>query len=173
MNVYQAIALVSAALALAAGLWDAYRLRRGMRYSAAMVAIIAAGPVVSLWLYLVVTGLSLKPVASVSMLVVGAATGTLLARRASVTETASDGSVRMRAVAWLALPAAFSTAAVQVASAIESFSWMIIALAAFEASVGFVAAAAITLIYRRSRLGRAGAAGASAPTAPAAPATPA
>jgi len=50
MNIYQAIALISAALAVAAGAWDAYRLRREQRYSVVVMAISAGGPILSLWL---------------------------------------------------------------------------------------------------------------------------
>lgn len=153
MTIYQLIAVVSAGLAVAVGLWDAYRLRREQRYSFIVLVIVAGGPILSLWLYLMVTKLSLKPIASIGLLAAGAALGVYLARRPStVIEVEPDGQTRLRGTSWLALPAAFAVGGVQLAGAISSFAWIIIALAALEAAVAFGVAAAVTLMYRRATI---------------------
>ena len=71
MNIYQGIALVSAALAVLAGAWDAYRLRHEQRYSLVVMAITAGGPILSLWLYLTITGLALKQIVSIVLFAAG------------------------------------------------------------------------------------------------------
>jgi hypothetical protein len=154
MNIYQAIALISAALAVAAGGWDAYRLRREQRYSIVVMAITAGGPILSLWLYLVVTGLSLKQVVSLILFVAGGAAGLYAANRARLSEVEAGGQIRMVGASWLPLPAALSVAAVQVSGAAGLFAGQILSLAALEASVAFGVASAVLLVYRRSTFGR-------------------
>jgi len=44
MNEYQWVAVFSASLALLAGLWDAWRIRRRQRYSTLALVVGAAGP---------------------------------------------------------------------------------------------------------------------------------
>lgn len=157
MNVYQLIAVVSAALAVAAGAWDAYRLRRNHRYSAVGLAISAGGPIISLIVYLLVTNLALKQIVTVGLLVLGGAVGVYVASRATLSEVGESGQIRMTGVSWLPLPAALSVGAIQICSAIGSLAGMVIALAALEASVGFGVAAAVLIVYRRSSMGVPGA----------------
>jgi hypothetical protein len=157
MNVYQLIAVVSAALAVAAGAWDAYRLRRNHQYSAVGLAISAGGPIISLIVYLLVTNLALKQIVTVGLLVLGGAVGVYVASRATLSEVGESGQIRMTGVSWLPLPAALSVGAIQICSAIGSLAGMVIALAALEASVGFGVAAAVLIVYRRSSTGVPGA----------------
>jgi len=152
MNIYQAIAVVSAALAVVAGAWDAYRLRRNHQYSGVGLAISAGGPIVSLAVYLLVTNLALKQLASVGLLGLGAAAGVLVARRATLSEVGESGQIRMTGVSWLPLPAALSVGAIQVFSATGTLAGMVLALAALEVSVGFGVAAAALIVYRRSAM---------------------
>ena len=94
MTVFVVIAVAAAALAVAAGFWDGYRLRREARYSPLVLSISAAGPVVSLLLFLLVGGLTLRPEASVGLLFAGALTGAaiaLAARLYVVEECAGEG----------------------------------------------------------------------------------
>lgn len=150
MNIYQAIALVSAALAVLAGSWDAYRLRHEQRYSVVVMAITAGGPILSLWLYLTITGLSLKQVVSVALIAVGAAAGLYAANRARLSEVGSGGQIRMVGASWLPLPAAIAVAAVQVSGAVGLLAGQVFSLAALEAAVAFGVASAVILVYRRS-----------------------
>jgi hypothetical protein len=175
MNIYQAIALVSAALAVVAGSWDAYRLRHEQRYSVVVMAISGGGPIVSLWLYLTVTGLSLKPIASIVLFAVGAAAGVYAANRAKLSEVESSGQIRMVGASWLPLPAALSVAALQISGAAGSLADQILSLAALEAAVAFGVVSAVTLIYRRSTFGLPAPQGGTptAPTAPTGPTAPA
>lgn len=153
MNIYQAIALVSAGLAVLAGSWDAYRLRHEQRYSALVMVITAGGPVLSLWLYLTVTNLSLKQPVSIGLLAAGAAAGVYFARRAALTETGENSQIRIVGASWLPLPAALSVAAIQVSGAASSFTAQVLSLAALEVTVAFGVASAVTLLYRRSTIG--------------------
>jgi hypothetical protein len=139
---------------VAAGAWDAYRLRREQRYSMVVMAITAGGPILSLWLYLVVTGLSLKQVVSLILFVAGAAAGVYAANRAKLSEPDAGGQIRMVGASWLPLPAALSVAAVQVSGAVGLFAGQILSLAALEAAVAFGIASAVMLVYRRSTFGR-------------------
>jgi hypothetical protein len=155
MNMYQLIALVSAALAVAAGSWDAYRLRREQRYSAMVMAITAGGPILSLWLYLTLTGLQLKPIVGVGLMVAGAAAGVYAANRATLSEAGSGGQMRMVGASWLPLPAAMCVAAVQVSGAVTLLAAQVFSLAALEAAVAFGVASAVTLLYRRASFAQA------------------
>lgn len=174
MNIYQAIALVSAGLAVLAGSWDAYRMRHDHRYSVRVMAITAGGPVLSLWLYLVVTNLSLKQAVSIGLLAAGAVAGIYFARRVALTEVGEKGQIRLTGASWLPLPAALAVAAIQVSGAVPSFTAQVLALAALEATVAFGVGSAATLWYRRATFGRPAQPGAStypgAPTQPSAPA---
>jgi hypothetical protein len=163
VNIYQAIALVSAALAVAAGSWDAYRLRHEQRYSLVVMAITAGGPILSLWLYLVVTALSLKLIVSIALIVAGAAGGVYAANRARLSEVGSSGQIRLVGASWLPLPAAISVAAVQVAGAAGFLAGQIFALAALEAAVAFGVASAVVFAYRRATFGQPRAQNAPAP----------
>ena len=154
MNIYQAIALISAALAVLAGSWDAYRLRREQRYSVVVMAITAGGPILSLWLYLTVTGMSLKQVVSLVLFVAGAAAGAYAANRAKLSEVEAGGHIRMVGASWLPLPAALSVAAVQISGAAGLFAGQVLSLAALEAAVAFGVASAVVMVYRRSTFGR-------------------
>ncbi|MGA2513465.1 MAG: hypothetical protein ABSG37_07585 [Candidatus Limnocylindrales bacterium] len=153
MNIYQAIALVSAALAVAAGSWDAYRLRHEQRYSRPVMVITAGGPILSLWLYLTVTGLSLKQPVSIALFAVGAIAGAFVANRAKLSEVGSSGQVRIVGASWLALPAALAVAALQGSGALGSLAGQVLSLAALEAAVAFGVASAGMLVYRRSTVG--------------------
>jgi tellurite resistance protein TehA-like permease len=150
VSIYAAIAIASATLAVLAGTWDAYRLRREQRYSVPVMAITAGGPILSLWLYLTLTGLALKVPASAALFGAGAIIGVVAARRAALTTVADGGRIRLVGASWLPLPAAVSVAAVQVSGAAESLSAQIVSLAALEAAVAFGVASAITLVYRRA-----------------------
>jgi hypothetical protein len=164
VNVYQAIALVSAALAVLAGAWDAFRLRREQRYSIVVMAITAGGPILSLWLYLTVTGLALKQVVSIALLVAGAAAGVYAAYRAQLSEVGTSGQIRMVGASWLPLPAAFAVAAVQVSGAVGLLAGQVFSLAALEAAVAFGVSSAVVLVYRRANFGKVGQ-GSGAPAA--------
>lgn len=164
MNVYQLIAVVSAALAVLAGAWDAYRLRRMHQYNAVGLCISVGGPIVSLVAYLLVTNLALRQVVMLGLFAFGAAAGVYVARRATLAIADETGRVRMTGASWLPLPAALSVGAIQVCSAIGSLAGMVLGLAALEASVAFGVAAAATLIHRRSTVGSVGNAGTPPPT---------
>jgi len=154
MNLYQAIALASAALAVLAGAWDAYRLRNEQRYSLPVMAIAAAGPVLSLWLYLLVTGLALRPLVSIALFVGGSAVGLYAGRLAKLSSVGSSGQVRLVGASWLPLPAALCVAALQVSAAAGSLTAEVLSLAALEAAVVFGVASAVVISWRRSALGR-------------------
>jgi hypothetical protein len=168
MNIYQAIALVSAALAVAAGSWDAFRLRREQRYSIVVMAITAGGPILSLWLYLTVTGLALKQIVSIGLFAAGIGAGVYAANRAKLSEVGSGGQIRMVGASWLPLPAALSVAALQVSGAVGLLAGQVFSLAALEAAVAFGVSSAAVLAYRRATFGKAGqATGAPSGDAPA------
>ena len=150
MNIYQAIALVSAGMAVLAGSWDAYRLRREQRYSLVVMVITAGGPILSLWLYLTITGLGLKQIASIALFAAGAAAGFYAANRAKLSEVESSGQIRMVGASWLPLPAALAVAALQVSGAVGMLAGQVFSLAALEAAVAFGACSAVVLVYRRS-----------------------
>jgi len=83
MNEYQAVAVLSALLALLAGcgcLAD----QASPAYSTLALVVSAAGPIVSLALYLLLTSLMLKPPATAALAGGGAALGMLAATRARV-----------------------------------------------------------------------------------------
>lgn len=96
MNVYIVVAIAAAALAVGAGFWDGFRLRREARYSPLVLAISAAGPVVSLVLFVIVGGLELKPAITVGLLVTGAVIGGAIAlvARLYVVEECEDDETR-------------------------------------------------------------------------------
>jgi hypothetical protein len=156
MNIYQAIALVSAALAVAAGSWDAFRLRREQRYSIVVMAITAGGPILSLWLYLTVTGLALKQIVSIGLFAVGIAAGVYAANRTKLSEVGFAGQIRMVGASWLPLPAALSVAALQVSGAVGLLAGQVFSLAALEAAAAFGVSSAAVLGYRRATFGKAG-----------------
>jgi hypothetical protein len=156
MNMYQAIALVSAALAVLAGSWDAYRLRHEQRYSLVVMAITAGGPILSLWLYLTITGLSLKQVVTIALIAAGAAAGLYAANRAKLSEVGSGGQIRMVGASWLPLPAALAVAALQVSGAVGMLAGQVFSLAALEAAVAFGVCSAAVLVYRRSTFAESG-----------------
>jgi hypothetical protein len=83
--IYVILAIGSAALAVAAGIWDGYRLRHEARYSPLVMGITAGGPVISLLLFLMVGGLELKLPITLGLLAVGAATGAWIARLSRLT----------------------------------------------------------------------------------------
>ena len=156
MNIYQGIALVSAALAVLAGAWDAYRLRHEQRYSLVVMAITAGGPILSLWLYLTITGLALKQIVSIVLFAAGAAAGLYAANRARLSEVGSSGQIRMVGASWLPLPAALAVAALQVSGAVGMLAGQVFSLAALEAAVAFGVSSAVVLVYRRTTFGRSG-----------------
>jgi hypothetical protein len=155
MNLFQAIAITSAALAVLAGAWGAWRLRREQRYSTAVMAITAGGPVLSLWLYIVVTNLALRPIVSLVLVAIGAAAGVYAGRLAKLSTVGASGQVRLVGASWLPLPAALCVAVLQVSAAADSLTGEILSLAALEAAVAFGVASAVVLVWRRSQLGRA------------------
>jgi hypothetical protein len=152
---FQAIAIFSAALAVLAGAWDAWRLRRDQRYSGTVMAITAGGPVVSLLLYILVTNLSLRPYVTSALVVIGAAIGLYAGRRAGLSATGPDGQIRLVGASWLPLPAALCVAALQVAGAANSLTGEILSIAALEAAVAFGVASAAVLWWRRTAFIRA------------------
>lgn len=154
MSIYQAIALVSAALAVLAGSWDAYRLRSEQRYSLIVMAITAGGPILSLWLYLTITSLELRQVVSILLFVAGGAAGIYAANRAKLSEVESSGQIRMIGASWLPLPAALAVAALQVSVAVGSLAAQVLSLAVLEAAVAFGVASVVVLGYRRSTFGK-------------------
>jgi hypothetical protein len=156
MNVYQAIALVSAGLAVAAGAWDAYRLRHEQRYSVVVMVITAGGPILSLWLYLTITGLALKQTISIVLLAAGVVAGAYAANRAKLSEVGAGGQIRMVGASWLPLPAALAVAALQVSGAVGMLAGQVFSLAALEAAVAFGVSSAVVLVYRRSTFGKQG-----------------
>jgi sulfite exporter TauE/SafE len=156
VNIYQAIALVSAALAVLASSWDAYRLRHEQRYSLIVMAITAGGPILSLWLYLTITGLSLRQIVSLALFAAGAAAGLYAANRAKLSEVGSSGQIHMVGASWLPLPAALAVAALQISGAVGILAGQVFSLAALEAAVAFGVFSAAVLVYRRSNFGKAG-----------------
>jgi hypothetical protein len=155
VSLLQAIAIVSAALAVLAGAWDAWRLRRDQRYSTVVMAISAGGPVLSLVLYVLVTNLSLRPYVTAALVVVGVAAGVWAGRRAKLSVVGPGGQVRLAGASWLPLPAALCVAALQVAGAANSLAGEILSLAALEAAVSFGVASAVVLAWRRAAFVRA------------------
>jgi hypothetical protein len=155
MSPFQAIAITSAALAVLAGAWDAWRLRRDQRYSPAVMAITAGGPVLSLWLYILVTNLSLRPIVSVVLVAAGVAAGLFAGRLAKLSALQADGQVRLVGASWLPLPAALGVAALQVSAAADSLTGEVLSLAALEAAVAFGVTSAVVLAWRRSAFDRA------------------
>jgi hypothetical protein len=149
MNEYQVVAVSSACLAMLAGLWDAWRIRRRQRYSTIALLVSAAGPIVSLALYLLITNLSLKESVTAGLAGGGAVLGMLAAGRARLARV-EGGAIRLSGAAWLPLPAALAVAAVQICAAAETLAGMIVAIAALEAAVGFGVGAALTLMLRRA-----------------------
>ena len=168
MNIYQEIALISAALAVLAGSWDAYRLRHEQRYSLVVMAITAGGPILSLWLYLTLTGLALKQMVSIALFAAGAAAGLYAANRAKLSEVGSSGQIRMVGASWLPLPAALAVGALQVSGAVGMLAGQVFSLAALEAAVAFGVSSAAVLAYRRSTFGKA-APGSASTTEPGTP----
>jgi hypothetical protein len=152
MNLYQAIALGSAALAVLAGAWNARRLRLHHLYSATVMLITAGGPALSLWLYLLATNLALKPAVSVGLFALGAVAGIAVSGRVGLSEVGTGEQIRVVGAAWLPLPAAVSVAALQVSGAAASLAFEVLALAALQATVAFGVASAVVLIVRRSNL---------------------
>jgi hypothetical protein len=129
-----------------------------------VMAITAGGPILSLWLYLTVTGLALKQIVSLALLAAGAAAGLYAANRAKLSEVGSSGQIRMVGASWLPLPAALAVAALQISGAVGMLAGQVFSLAALEAAVAFGVASAAVLVYRRSNLGRVGQ-GSGAPAA--------
>jgi lysylphosphatidylglycerol synthetase-like protein (DUF2156 family) len=183
MNLYLLVAIAAAALAVAAGIWDGYRLRRKARYSPLVLAISAGGPVISLLLFLLVGGLELKLSMTFGLLATGAALGALVAGLARISvvvpcededldkalepcsedaeteDGQADGQpkvpqLRLVGASWMPVPAALAVAALQVASALEALTWEVLALAALEAAAAFGVASAAVLVRRRSRFER-------------------
>jgi hypothetical protein len=155
MSFFQAIAITSAALAVLAGAWDAWRLRRDQRYSTAVMAITAGGPVLSLCLYILVTNLSLRPIVSLALVAAGLAAGVYAGRLAKLSAVDAGGKVRLVGASWLPLPASLCVAALQASAAADSMTGEILSLAALEAAVAFGVASAVVLAWRRSTFGRA------------------
>jgi len=151
MNEYQLVAVFSAVLALLAGLWDAWRIRRRQRYSTLAVAVGAGGPVVAVVLFLVTTNLMLKGSVTAALLGGGAVLGMTAASLAQVGR-AEGGAIRLSGAAWLPLPAALAVAAVQLCAAAESLAGMIIAIATLEAAAAFGVGAALVLMLRRATM---------------------
>jgi len=160
MNEYQVVAVIGALLALLVGLWGAWLIGRRRRYSTMALIVGAAGPIVALVLYLVMTNLTLKPAASAGLAGGGAALGVLAGLLPKLTR-AEGGAIRLVRAAWLPLPAALAVAAVQVCAAAETLAGMIVAIAALEAAAGFGVGAALMLMLRRAFVRRPKAAGTS------------
>jgi hypothetical protein len=155
VSLFGAIAIVSAALAVLAGAWDAWRLRRDQRYSTIVMTITAGGPVLSLVLYILVTNLSLRPYVTAVLVVLGAAIGLYAGRRARLSIAGQGGNVRLAGASWLPLPAALCVAALQVAGAANSLTGEVLSLASLEAAVAFGVASAAVLAWRRGAFVRA------------------
>jgi hypothetical protein len=155
VSLWQTIAIVSAALAVLAGAWDAWRLRRDQRYSTVVTVITAGGPVLSLVLYILVTNLALRPYVTAVLVVIGAAAGVYAGRLAKISTVGPGGQTRLVGASWLPLPAALCVAALQVSGAANSLSGQVLSLAALEAAVSFGVASAAALTWRRAALVRA------------------
>jgi hypothetical protein len=151
MNEYQLVAVFSAVLALLAGLWDGWRIRRRQRYSTLAVAVGAGGPVVAVVLFLVTTNLMLKASVTAALVGGGAVLGMTASSLAQV-RRAEAGAIRLSGAAWLPLPAALAVAAVQLCAAAESLAGMIIAIATLEAAAAFGVGAALVLMLRRATM---------------------
>jgi hypothetical protein len=149
VSLFAAIAVASAALAVVAGAWDAWRLRRQQRYSGIVMAITAGGPVVSLWLYILLTNLSLRPYVTAVLVVAGVVIGLWAGRRARLSAAGPGGGTRLVGASWLPLPAALCVAALQVSGAAGSLTGEALSLAALEAAVSFGVASALVLAWRR------------------------
>ena len=116
------MAIAAAVLAVAAGSWDAYRLRRNARYSGLVMAMTAGGPVLSLLLFIIVTNIELKPAVTLVLFAVGAVAGVFLARlacldAAEAAEAAEAAAAAGPAVAAESAPVAGSEEAVVRAEA--------------------------------------------------------
>jgi hypothetical protein len=154
MSVYQMVALGSAALAVAAAAWDAWRLRREQRFSLPVMVITAGGPVLSLLLYLLITNLALKQFVTIGAVLLGLAIGVWAGRLAKLSTVAPGGQVRLVGASWQPLPAALAVGAIQIAFAIESFAAQVISLAVLEAAVSFGVSSAVALAVRRATMPR-------------------
>jgi hypothetical protein len=145
---YQLFAVASAVFAVLGGGYGAWRLRGVRRFSVRSVVISAAGPAISLVLYLVVTDLALTFTATVVVLSLGALVGLAAGASRPALGTRS-GVVVARGGTWLPLPSVAAIAAVQLGAAFGSRTVFVIALAALELSVAFGIGAAAAVLARR------------------------
>jgi hypothetical protein len=154
MSIYQIIALGSAALAVVAAAWDAWRMRREQRFSLPVMVITAGGPVLSLLLYLLITNLALKQFVTLGAVLLGLAIGVWAGRLAKLSTVTPSGQVRLVGASWQPLPAALAVGAIQVAVAVGSFAAQVISLAVLEGAVSFGVASAVVLTLRRATMRR-------------------
>jgi uncharacterized membrane protein len=146
-DVYEVIAIVSAAFIVLMGLWTAVRLHKERPFSMLAVLLAGAGPVAALVIYTLTLDVDLKQGAVWGLLGGGAAAGLLFAR--SIPVYASGPGVFTRASGWHLLPPMLAIAAIQVTGARESFEGLILALAGLYAATGFAVAASALLLVRR------------------------
>jgi hypothetical protein len=151
MTFYQLLALGSAAIAVLGGAWGAARLRGERRFSAVAVVLSAAGPMASLWLYLLLTRVELKLTATLALASLGALVGLAVGGRL-LKLAARPGAVVVRGGAWLSLPSVLAIAGLQLCATFGSRSSFVLALAALELAVAFGVGAALALVARRLAL---------------------
>jgi hypothetical protein len=146
-DVYDVIAIASAAFIVLAGLWTAFRLHGERPFSMSSVLLAGAGPVIVLVIYSLTLDVDLKQTAVWALLGGGAAAGLLFARTIPV--YASGPGVVTRASGWHLLPPMLAMAAIEVTGARESFEGLVLALAGLYAATAFAVAASVLLLVRR------------------------
>jgi len=147
LTIYQWVALLSIGSAFGGAGWAGYRVRHGQRFSVVGIVLQAAGPGLSLWLYMQLAQIHPRPATSVVLLGVGAVIGVLAANRLDIVAL-PNGRQWLRAW-WLPMPSVAALAALQIAAAFGTFSWFVLAFAALEVAVAFGIGAAAMLVVRR------------------------
>jgi len=146
-DVYDVIAIASAAFIVLMGLWTALKLHKENPFSALSVLLGGAGAAISLAIYLLIVDIELKKEATWGLLAGGALAGAFFGRRIPLYHR--EGTVFSRAAGWhLALPAA-AIAAFQVTGVQESVDGTILSFAALHAATGFAVVACALLLVRR------------------------
>jgi hypothetical protein len=147
LTIYQWVALLSIGSAVGGAALTAFRFRGGQPFSVIGIAVQAAGPALSLWLYLQLAQIHPRPATSVVLLGIGALIGVLAAKRVDFVAL-PNGRQRLRAW-WLPMPSVAALAALQIAAAFGTYNWFVLAFAALEVAVAFGIGAAATLVVRR------------------------
>jgi len=146
---YRVLALAAAWLSFVMIAWSVWRLRRPqpLRLITPLVAI--TGAVASLAVYVIVSGISIRPLAFVALLIAGAAVGlgALALIRVDVVAT----RMVVRRSHWFLLLWAASLIALQAASALDSPNSFAAGMAATVLSVGLMGSLNVGLLARRLR----------------------